>query len=223
MISELLAPLTQTVSDLIVQFGYLGIIAVTFIENIIAPIPSEFVFPWAGFLAQQGKMDIWLISLSGAMGSVIAALLLYYLGSKFNNHKTRSFVDKYGKFLFIKLEDLEKSEEWFRKYGVWTVFLFRMVPLGRTIVSIPAGFIKMDLALFTLLTFAGTFIWCFILTYAGFLLGENWTAVSNFISSYEHLIIYVILAAMGAFVYFRRKHIMESLRSWTTTNPTDTF
>lgn len=214
MISEIFEPLTQLVSDLIVKFGYFGIVAVTIIENIIAPIPSEFVFPWAGFLAYQGKMDIWLISLSGALGSVIAALVLYYLGSKFNNSKTREFVDKYGKFLFIKLDDLEKSEEWFKKYGIWTVFLFRMVPLGRTIVSIPAGFIKMDLAAFTLLTFAGTFIWCFILTYAGFLLGENWDKVSSLLSNYEHLIIYIIIASGLLFVYFRRKHILETVKGW---------
>src|SRR5690606_13207794 len=118
--------LTQVFSDLIIRFGYAGIFAITFIENIIAPIPSEFVFPWAGFLAYQGKLDIWLISLSGALGSLVAALVLYYLGSKFNGPRTRAFVDRYGKYLFISMEDLDKSEAWFNKYGIWTVFLFRM-------------------------------------------------------------------------------------------------
>ncbi len=121
MLSEILEPLTTVLSDLIVKFGYGGIFAVTFIENIIAPIPSEFVFPWAGFLAYQGKLDIWLISLSGALGSLIAALVLYYLGSKFNGPKTPAIVDKYGKYLIISLEDLNKSEKCFEKYGVWTV------------------------------------------------------------------------------------------------------
>lgn len=214
MLSEMLEPLTQIFSDLIVKFGYVGIFAITFIENIIAPIPSEFVFPWAGFLAYQGKLDIWLISLSGALGSLVAALVLYYLGSKFNGPKTRAFVDKYGKFLFISLEDLEKSEKWFEKYGVWTVLIFRMVPLGRTLISVPAGFVKMNVVTFSIFTFIGTFIWCFILTYAGFLLGENWSAVTDFSSEYEHVIILLIIIAGLGFLYIKRNTIIETFRSF---------
>jgi membrane protein DedA with SNARE-associated domain len=213
MLSEILEPLTTVLSDLIVKFGYLGIFAVTFIENIIAPIPSEFVFPWAGFLAYQGKLDIWLISLSGAIGSLTAALVLYYLGSKFNGPKTRSFVDKYGKYLFISLEDLNKSEKWFEKYGVWTVLIFRMIPLGRTLVSIPAGFVKMNVFLFSLFTFVGTFVWCFILTYAGYLLGENWKAVVEFSSNYEHVIILLIALCGAVFIYYKRQRVMESFKT----------
>lgn len=208
----MLEQLTDIISDIIVRFNYWGIFAITFIENIIAPIPSEFVFPWAGFLAYQGQLNIWLISLSGAFGSLAAALVLYYLGARFNGPKTREFVNKYGKYLFVSYDDLEKSEQWFNKYGIWTVFLFRMVPLGRTIVSIPAGFVKMNVVTFSVLTFAGTFIWCLILTYAGYLLGENWGAVEEFSSQYQKLIVVIILLGGVAFLYFRRERIIETLK-----------
>lgn len=203
MLSELFSPFISLISDWIVRFGYWGIIVVTFIENIIAPIPSEFVFPWAGFLASQGKMNIWLISLSGAVGSLVAALVLYYLGSKFNGPKTRQFVDKYGKFVFISLEDLEKAEGWFEKYGAWTVLIFRVVPLGRTLISVPAGFVKMNVFKFSAFTFLGTFIWSLILTYAGFALGENWDVVSKFLEEYQHLVIYAIIAGAVGFVAWK--------------------
>lgn len=203
MLSELFSPFITVISDWIVRFGYLGIVAITFIENIIAPIPSEFVFPWAGFLASQGKMNVWMIALAGAIGSVIAALVLYYLGSKFNGPKTRQFVDKYGKYVFISLNDLEKAEGWFEKYGAWTVLIFRVVPLGRTVISVPAGFVKMNVFTFSILTFVGTFLWSLILTYAGFLLGENWDSVAKLIGEYEHLVIYAIIAATLGFISWK--------------------
>lgn len=213
MLSEILEPLVQFFSDLIVRFGYAGIFAITFIENIIAPIPSEFVFPWAGFLAYQGKLDIFLISLSGALGSLAAALVLYYLGSKFNGPRTRAFVEKYGKYIFISIDDLNKAEGWFEKYGVWTVLIFRVVPLGRTLISIPAGFVKMDVFTFSLFTFVGTFVWCFILTYAGYLLGENWSAVTEFSSEYENVIVILILLAFLGFLYLKRQQVTAALVS----------
>ena len=207
MLSEIFAPTIEFINQLILQFSYVGIAAVSFIENIIAPIPSEFVFPWAGFLAYQGKMNIWLISLAGAVGSLAAALVLYYLGSKFNGPKTREFVDKYGKYIFISLKDLEKAEGWFEKYGVWTVFIFRMIPLGRTVISIPAGFVKMNILTFSVLTFIGTFLWSFLLTYAGYILGENWERVSEVLSGYEHLVIYAILLSGSIFAWYKRREL----------------
>lgn len=203
MLSELFAPFISVISDWIVRFGYWGIIIVTFIENIIAPIPSEFVFPWAGFLASQGKLNIWLISFAGAIGSLAAALVLYYLGSKFNGPKTRQFVDRYGKYVFISLSDLEKAEGWFEKYGSWTVLIFRIIPLGRTVISVPAGFVKMNVFKFSALTFIGTFIWSLMLTYAGFVLGENWDKVSKFLEEYQHLVIYAIAASAIGFIAWK--------------------
>jgi membrane protein DedA with SNARE-associated domain len=212
MLAEILQPLIQFFSDLIVRFGYFGIFAITFLENIIAPIPSEFVFPWAGFLASQGKMNIWLISLAGALGSLLAAWVLYYLGTRFNGPKTRAFVDKYGKFLFITLDDLEKSEKWFEKYGPWTILLFRVVPLGRSLISIPAGFVRMNLFLFSLFTFVGTFVWCFVLTYAGYVLGNNWDKVVELSSSYEHFILLIIVIAGLAFLFFKRDRVIAMFK-----------
>src|SRR3989344_8988143 len=101
MLSALVSQTTDFISNLIIKYNYVGIIIVTFIENIIAPIPSEFVFPWAGFLASKGDMNIFMISFAGALGSVAAGLVLYYLGHKMSGDKSRKFAAKYGKYLFI--------------------------------------------------------------------------------------------------------------------------
>ena len=213
MLSEFLSPLISYLSDLIIKFGYAGIFAVTFIENIIAPIPSEFVFPWAGFLASKGDMNIFMISFAGALGSVAAGLVLYYLGHKMSGDKSRKFAAKYGKYLFIKEEDIERAENWFKKYGVWTVFIFRLVPLGRTIISIPAGFIKMSVWTFSLLTFLGTFLWCFVLTYLGFILGENWQIIAKYSSEYEKAVIGLVVVLGIGFLFWKRKEIASLLKS----------
>lgn len=212
MLSELLSNASIFLSDLIATFGYTGIFIATFIENIIAPIPSEFIFPLAGYLASQGKMNIWLISLAGGLGSLLAALLLYFIGSKFNTERSRHFVDKWGKYIFVSLQDIEKAEKWFTKYGVWTILIFRLVPLGRTVVSIPAGFTKMNIMTFSILTFIGTFLWCFILTYLGFLMVENWKTISNILSEYEHIVIYAIILGIIGFLYIKRKQLAETFR-----------
>ena len=212
MLSDLFSGLSDIISHLILTFNYAGIFFLAFIENVISPIPSEFIFPWAGFLASEGKINFWGIVLAGAVGATVAAWLLYYLGSKFNGPKTRLFVDKYGKYLLIKLSDLEKAEKWFEKYGVWTVFIFRFVPLGRSIISIPAGFVKINFWKFTILTFAGTFIWSAILTYAGYQLGENWTIVVGFLNKYQELVIILIILGVIGFLYLKRKDLIDLIK-----------
>ena len=120
---------------------------------------------------------------------------------------------KYGKYLFIQEDDIEKAEGWFKKYGVWTVLIFRLVPLGRTVISVPAGFIKMNIWTFSLLTFVGTFVWCFILTYLGYVLGENWHDIEDYNSSYQKIVIVLIILAGLAFLYWKRNEIIAMLKS----------
>lgn len=209
MIGQVVTTISNWISTGIEQFGYTGIFVITFLENVIAPIPSEFVFPWAGFLAYQGELNIWLISLSGALGSVAAALILFYLGHKFSGDDPERFVNKYGKYLLISVEDLEKAQKWFDKYGIWTVLFFRIIPLARTLISIPAGFTKMNVIAFTTFTFIGTFIWCLILTYAGYALGQNWDRVQNILSTYENIIYIVLAILLGWYLYTKRDNIKD--------------
>lgn len=209
MLSELFAPIVDFITAVIIKFNYFGIALSAFLENVVAPIPSEFVFPWAGFLASQGKLNIFLIALSGAIGSVLAGLVLYYLGYKFNGPKSREFVDKYGRFLLIKLEDLEKAEKWFEKYGPLTVFFFRFVPIARSLISIPAGFVKMNVVLFAVLTFVGTFIWSFALTYAGYLLGSNWSKIEVYMNKYQNFAILAVIILGLFFVYKNRGRVKD--------------
>lgn len=208
LFSSLITLLNETINTL----GYLGIFLVTFIENVIPPIPSEFVFPSAGYLASQGRFNIFLVALAGALGSLAAALILYYIGYKSAQDHSRQFINKYSRVFFIKPEEIDNAEKWFKKYGVWTVFFLRMMPLGRTIISIPAGFIKMNIWLFTVLTFVGTYLWCFILTYLGFALGENYDVISRYASEYEQIVKIGLILAAIAFVYFKRNDIMQTAK-----------
>ncbi len=207
MLSQIFGAIGAFISFLILEFGYLGIFFVSFLENIIPPIPSEFVFPWAGYLAGEGKINIFLISLSGALGSTLAALILYYLGSKFNGVKTREFVNKYGKYFFISLTDLEKAEKWFEKYGPITILVFRVIPLARSAISVPAGFVKLNIFLFTFYTFTGTFIWSLVLTYLGFVLGENHTLIEKYVDQYKDFLYVLILIGLAVFLYKKRGEI----------------
>ena len=213
MLNSIIETLISVLNQTIDKFGYFGIFAVTFIENVIPPIPSEFVFPSAGFLASQGRFNIFLVAFFGALGSLAAALVLYYVGYKSAQDHSRKFINKYAKYFFIKPEEIENAEVWFKKYGVWTVFFLRMLPLGRTIISIPAGFIKMNIWLFIALTFVGTYLWCFILTYLGYAFGENYTVISEYTSEYETLVKYLIVLGALAFAYIKRNDILDMVKS----------
>jgi len=209
MLSQFLASLTQFVTNIILTFSYPGIIFVTVVENIVTPIPSEIVFPWTGFLASQGKMNVLLISLSGAVGGLIGAIILYYIGYKLNSEKTKILVKNYGKYIFVKIEDLDKADEWFKKRGNLAIFVGRLIPIVRSLISLPAGYSKMNLFNFSFLTFLGTFIWSFVLTGLGYILGENWELVTKYLSKYEKLALASLIAVTVIFTY---KHLRKNFK-----------
>ncbi|WP_233425929.1 DedA family protein [Rubrobacter radiotolerans] len=173
--------------------GYLGLALLLLVENVFPPIPSEVVLPLAGFLVGLGELNFWGAVAFSTLGAVAGAWVLYGLG----RWGGRTVILRYGRFLRVSAKELDQAESWFRRYGDWIVLFARVVPLARSIVSIPAGTMRMPPLRFTLLTTAGTLTWNTTLIYAGTVLGANWSAVSEFIGTYSTYV-YIALAVLVA-------------------------
>ena len=196
--------MAQWVLDVVSALGYLGLALLLVAENLFPPIPSEVVLPLAGFLVGQGDLNLWGALVAATTGSVLGAVVLYGLG----RWGGRRFVLRYGSWLRVDEESLDRAEGWFRKYGDALVLFARIVPIARSIVSIPAGTAKMSLVRFLVLTGVGSAIWNSLLIGAGVILGANWSVVQDWIGSYSNVVL--ILAAVGAAAYLLLRHFRRA-------------
>lgn len=183
------------IAAIIDNIGYVGIFLVMVIEYLIAPIPSEMVLPFAGFLVSQNEFSLVLVTISATLASLIGSFLLYFIGAKGG----RTFIEKYGKYFLLSENHLNSAENLFTKYGGFIVFAGRMLPGIRTLVSFPAGVGKMNKLKFSLYTLLGSLIWNLGLIWIGMLLGTKWGLVSQFLSEIE---IPLLAAAFIIFVWF---------------------
>lgn len=196
--------ISEWVLAIMAKFGYLGIIFSMFTENVFPPIPSELIMPAAGFAAARGDLNIGLVILAGTFGSVLGALPLYYLGTLFNKERLVIFTEKYGKYVFIKSEDVLASNAWFDKHGKKAVFFGRMVPGIRSLISIPAGMNKMPLVSFLLLTALGSSIWTTMLTLSGFYLGKNYEVIETMLAPYSKVfLLLAVIVIISLFIKHR--------------------
>lgn len=200
---ELVGRLGETIQNIIDAFGYIGIILVMAAENVFPPIPSELVMPFAGFMAREGTFNIWLVILSGMLGSVIGALILYYFGAWANETVIRRFLRRWGRYAFLSENDLDVSLNYFTRYGEVVIFFGRLIPIVRSLISIPAGMARMPLPKFLFFTVLGTTLWSAFLSYMGWFLQANWGLVAGYIEQYQRVVIVLVLLAVVAFVYFR--------------------
>lgn len=191
--------------SVISALGYPGIIATMALESALIPLPSEIIMPFSGFLVSQGRFDFFLVGLSGALGNVLGSWIAYGLGYFGEGIVIRRLVSKYGKYILLSEEELDKSEKLFRKYGDAIVFLSRILPAVRTVISLPCGMAKLPFLKFTLLTFAGSLVWSYFLTYLGVLLGENWDALRPIFRKFDMLIILVVAVILGWYLYHKLK------------------
>ena len=201
--SHLLEPVASWIENLIATIGYPGIVVVMAIENIFPPIPSELVLPFAGSLSAKGEMNFWAAVAAGTIGALIGAIVLYAVGYFAREAGVRTLVASYGKYLFISERDLDRAADWFERYGEIIIFFGRLIPLIRSIISIPAGYTRMNPVRFLVYTTLGTTVWNLILTYAGRLLGENWENILTFMDTYQYVTLAVILIAVIAFLTWR--------------------
>lgn len=182
--------------------GYPGIFVLMIMESMIVPIPSEAVLPFAGFLVQTGKFNIWLVLFFASFGSLVGSLISYYMGY----YGGDTLVRKCGKYVFLDETDLIKTENWFKKRGEITIFIARFVPVVRHLISIPAGIGKMDLKKFIFYSVAGATLWNGFLIYVGTLLGKHWDVIQKY-NKYISLPV-TILIILGL-AYFVIKHILD--------------
>ncbi|GGN61721.1 MULTISPECIES: DedA family protein [Oceanobacillus] len=188
------------------KFGYLGIFLMMTLENLFPPIPSEIVLPFGGFMTTYANLTVIGVMTAATLGSVIGAMILYSIGLLIDVERLERIVARFGHLLRIEKADIRKADTWFDRFGYWTVFFCRMVPLVRSLISIPAGMSNMKFSAFILLTTLGTLIWNALLVAVGVLLGENWEAILGIMDVYS-TIVYSLLGAgviLMAFIYIKK-------------------
>lgn len=188
------------------KFGYLGVMFAMFAENVFPPIPSELIMPAAGFAAAQGELNLILVIIAGTVGAVLGALPLYYFGSIFNKERLVIFTQKYGKYVFVTPDDILASDDWFNKHGKKAIFLGRMVPGIRSLISIPAGMNRMPIGNFLILTTLGASIWTTILTLAGYYLGKNYARIEVMLAPYSK--VFLLLTVIIIVGFFVKRHVL---------------
>jgi len=198
--------IANTIVTYIGDMGYLGIFLLMFLESTFFPFPSEIIMIPAGYLAYQGEMNIYLIILVGILGSVLGALLNYYLAMFFG----RKFILKYGKYFFIKEETLDKLELFFAKHGEISTFTGRLIPGIRQLISLPAGLARMNIVKFSFYTAIGAGIWVVVLVAVGYLVGSNEALISEYLKS-ATLIALVSVVLITIFYIVRNKKRREIL------------
>lgn len=194
--------MTDWVVDVVERLGALGVGLLIFLENVLPPIPSEVILPFAGFTAEQGKLNAVAAWLAATIGALAGALLLYGIGAVVGEERLRELSRKRW-FVFFGEKDFDRGERFFDRYGAWVVFFGRFIPLVRSIVSVPAGLDRMPIVRFVVLTFVGSGIWNAVFISAGWVLGDNYDRVEKYVAPASYLVVGV-LALAGVWLIWRK-------------------
>lgn len=197
MITIIIDFLANVVVKTIDILGYPGIFLLMLAESCGIPMPSEVIMPFSGFLVEDGKLNFWAVVFIGAFGNLIGSLLAYWIGKAGG----RPLIEKYGKFILISKHDLDLADSWFKRFGQWTVFFGRLLPVIRTYISFPAGIAEMNLAKFSLFTFLGAFPWCILFTWLGVKMGNNWELIREKLHNFDLAILIVIIVLVVLYIY----------------------
>ena len=178
------------------QCSYLGIFVLMALESMIAPVPSELVMPFAGFLIFSGHFDPWAVMVASSLGSIVGSLLSYGLGML-----GEPVVLRYGRYLFLNVHHLAWTQKFVDRHGGKTIFISRFIPVVRHLISLPAGLAQMSLAPFLLYTLVGASLWNGFLTYLGVRLKENWWLIQQYTHILDYCVTAALVAAMGYFFW----------------------
>lgn len=182
------------ITDVVDRTGYVGVFLLMLVENVFPPIPSELIMPLAGFTAAQGKLNAVLVVLAGTAGSLLGALFWYGLGRWLGRERLKRFAARHGRWLTLTPDEVDKSSDWFRRHGAKAVFVGRLVPTVRTLISVPAGITGMPLASFLAFTALGTGLWTALLAGAGYLLQDQYGRVAGYVGPVSNVIFGLIAA-----------------------------
>jgi len=201
-LTDILAAIGRFAVQIISAIGYPGVFLLMALESMVVPIPAELVMPFAGFLVSTGRFNMLGVLVASSLGSLSGSFLSYGMGKLGGNR----FVVRFGKILLLDLEDLKKTEDWFRRRGEKTIFIGRLIPVVRHLISIPAGIGNMNKRKFALYTLIGASLWNMILAYLGYELGQNWAKIRHYT---EPVSIVVAVSLLAGFVYFVYHHILR--------------
>ena len=195
----------EWITSIMISLGYLGIGLLMFAENLFPPIPSELIMPLAGFTVAQGKMNFTLAVIAGVVGTILGAFPWYYIGKYFGEERLKHLADKYGKWITVSSRDIDKATRWFNRYGNKAVFFGRLVPGVRTLISLPAGLSEMHLGQFLIYSTLGTTIWVGLLTFLGYILGNNYELVDEYLGPVSKIVALVLVVSFVVWVVKRKQ------------------
>lgn len=194
----------RMITGLMNSMGYMGIVFLMFLENVFPPIPSEVIMPLAGLLTRDGRMSFAGVVTAGTLGSVAGALPLYYAGRRVGEKRLTAWADKHGKWFTVSSDDVARAKRWFDRHGGITVFLGRLIPGIRSLISLPAGFDRMNFGKFLIYTTAGSAIWAALLAYAGYVLGQNYDKVEKYLGPASYIVFGAVFVMYA--IRFLRQH-----------------
>lgn len=197
------------ITSIMEQFGYIGILLLITLENLFPPIPSEVILTFGGFMTTHTSLSVFGVVVASTIGSVAGAIVLYGIGLLLDIKRIEKIIEKWGHILRLSKKDVYKANEWFTKYGMWTVFFCRFIPLIRSLISLPAGMAHMNFGKFLVLTTLGTLIWNVVLINLGAAVGGSWETIVGYMDIYSTLAYIVLAILLLVFVVlFIRKRII---------------
>jgi membrane protein DedA with SNARE-associated domain len=200
--------LVEFLMNLFQMIGWAGVVVIMALESANIPIPSEVTMPLAGWMLVQARgLSAWhallLGGLWGAVGCTLGSVISYALGA----WGGRPLVERYGNYILVHEEDLEKADRWFARWGDWAAFISRLLPIVRTFISFPAGVVRMNFPRFVIYSFIGSFIWCGLLALGGFYFGEHWEELRAIMRPFDIPIALVLIAGL---TYYVIHHVRKS-------------
>jgi len=208
MVARIIELLSAFIVATISALGYGGIILLMAIESACIPLPSEIIMPFSGYLVYTGELNLWLVSVAGAIGCVLGSLVAYWVGM----HGGRPFIEKYGRYVLISHHDLGLADRWFDRFGEVIVFASRLLPVIRTFIAFPAGVSRMNLKKFAVYTFLGSLPWCLGLAYVGQKHGEQWDSNPTHKTLFHRFDFVIGIAIVLAVIWWVWRHLRHARR-----------
>lgn len=206
----LIGTITTWLVDLMESIGGIGVMLAIALESIFPPIPSEIILPLAGFTASRGTMSLAAAIVWATAGSLIGALALYGVSRWVGLHRIHRAADIIPG---VSRDDVNRAGDWFNRYGTWSVLIGRVIPVVRSLISIPAGFNRMGLVQFSGWTLLGSAVWNTILVTSGYVLGDNWCSILGVLNVFEDVVIGVVIVIVLAFIVLRARKLVASRRA----------
>lgn len=203
MTFKIIALVSGFIIGVISKLDYFGIVLLMAIESVNIPLPSEIIMPFSGYLIYKGQFNLYWAGFFGGLGCLLGSVISYWIGL----YGGRPLIEQYGKYILISHKDLQRADNWFKRYGEKTVFYSRLLPIVRTYISFPAGIAKMNFSRFSLYSFLGSFLWSLGLAYLGVTLGEQWETLRDSLKKFDILIGIIIIIGIGWYIW---RHIKNS-------------